>query len=143
MEQTLARFCIEESVGFLLAKVHQRMLARFRDELDPFGVTPHQFVLLAFLWQRDGVTQVELSECSEVDRTTISGLVDRLVKAGLVERRPNPADRRAHLICLTEAGRGLEPELTARSLRVREAISADLAPGEYEQLCTLLRKLRP
>lgn len=135
-------FDIENSVGFLVAKAHQRLFSFFRDELEPFGVTPPQFALLAFLWKRDGLSQVELSDKTEVDRTTISGLVDRLQKSGLVERRPHPDDRRACLVHLTPVGREMERQLVPLALRIRCRISAGLEPGEYELLCQLLNKLR-
>lgn len=133
---------IEKSVGFLLAKAHQRLHAYFRQELEDYDITPPQFALLAFLWRQDGLSQVELSERLEVDRTTIGGVIDRLGKIGLITRRPNPSDRRAYLVCLTEAGKRLEQELTPVAMRVRERVTAGLAPGEYEKLCGLLQKLR-
>jgi len=135
-------FDIEQSVGFLMAKAHQQLYAFFRDELAPYGVTPPQFALLAFLWKRDGLSQTELSEKTGVDRTTIGGLVDRLAKLGLVERCRHPADRRAWRVCLTAAGRASENDLVPLALRVRRRFSAGLEPGEYEQLCRLLAKLR-
>lgn len=135
-------FDIEASVGFLLAKAHQKLFAFFRDELKDYGITPPQFALLAFLWKKDGLSQVELSEKTTIDRTTLGGLVDRLEKAALVERRPNPADRRAYLIHLTDEGKRLRPELEGIALRVRERTTAGFAPGEYETLCRLLEKLR-
>lgn len=135
-------FDIEKSVGFLLAKAHQRLFAAFRKELAPFGLTPPQFALLGFLWKKDGLSQVEISEKSEVDRTTIGGLVDRLEKCGLVERRRHPEDRRVYLVHLTEAGRALESELSPVALRAREKFTAGLEPGDYEKLCEMLKKLR-
>jgi len=133
---------IEKSVGFLLAKAYQRLFACFRNGLDPFGVTPQQFALLAFLWQQDGLSQAELSDKTEVDRTTLSGLVDRLEKQGLLERRRHPADRRVCLVNLTAAGRALEKKLVPIALQVRERFTANLRDDEYRQLCELLNKLR-
>lgn len=135
-------FNIENSVGFLLAKAHQRLYGRFRDLLAPHAITPPQFALLAFLWQEDGRTQTALSEKTEIDRTTLSGLLDRLQKLGLVCRIADPADRRAWQICLTPAGRALEGQLTPLVLDLRRQVSANLAPGEYDELCRLLLKLR-
>src|SRR4051794_38323650 len=103
---------IEKSIGFLLAKAHQRGFALFKGHLDPYGLTPQQFGLLAFLWKKDGLSQAELSEKTMIDRTTIGGLIDRLEKDGWVERRPNPTDRRANLISLSAKGKGHEKELT-------------------------------
>ncbi|BCR04305.1 MarR family transcriptional regulator [Desulfuromonas versatilis] len=138
----MTAFDIENSVGFLLAKAHQRLYAHFRKELEPFGITPPQFALLAFLWKRDRISQTELSARTEVDRTTLGGLVDRLAKMGLVRREANPEDRRSYLVCLTSAGKALEADLTGIALGVRKRIVANLGAGEYETLCTLLEKLR-
>jgi len=135
-------FDIEKSVGFLLAKAHQKLYGRFRDLLAPHGLTPQQFALLAFLWREDELSQKELSEKTDIDRTTLSGLVDRLQKLGLVERRPHPEDRRAWLVALTKAGRAQEAELSALSLRLRQQLHERLGSEEYAQLCQLLVRLR-
>lgn len=135
-------FDVETSVGFLLAKAHQQLYARFRDLLTPHNITPQQFALLAFLWKQDGLSQAELAEKTEIDRTTLSGLIDRLEKQGLVTRQPHPDDRRAWLVTLTDAGRKIEATLSPLALDLRRQVSSGLAHGEYEQLCRLLNKLR-
>jgi len=135
-------FDIETSVGFLLTKAQQSLFARFRDLLAPHGITPQQFALLGFLWKQDRLSQVELSEKTEIDRTTLSGLIDRLVKQGLVTRLPHPDDRRSCLVALTAAGCELEAILAPLAMRMRQQLSDGLAPGEYERLCVLLNRLR-
>lgn len=135
-------FDIETSVGFLLAKAHQCLFARFRDLLAPYGVTPQQFALLGFLWKQDKLSQVELSDKTGIDRTTLSGLIDRLEKQGLVTRLPHPCDRRACLVALTPEGRTFETILAPLAQQMREQLRTGLAPGEYEQLCLLLTRLR-
>jgi DNA-binding MarR family transcriptional regulator len=72
----------------------------------------------------------------------LGGLVDRLEKAGLVKRLPNPQDRRAYLIHLTPRGEKLEKTLAPIALRIRERVTEGLEPGEVEKLCELLEKLR-
>ncbi|WP_020676786.1 MarR family winged helix-turn-helix transcriptional regulator [Geopsychrobacter electrodiphilus] len=135
-------FDIEKSVGFLLAKAHQNLFAQFRDLLAPHGITPPQFALLGFLWKQDGLSQVELSEKTEIDRTTLSGLIDRLEKQGLVTRQPHPGDRRAFLVALTSAGRAIESLLVPLAMQIRQQLKDGLSPEEYEQLCFLLNRLR-
>ncbi|HZV80596.1 MAG TPA: MarR family transcriptional regulator, partial [Geobacteraceae bacterium] len=95
-----------------------------------------------FLWEEDGLTQVELSSRSQIDRTTIGGLIDRLEQSGLLQRLPHPEDRRAYLICLTEAGRDLEKELTPLGEELQQRILAPLSGDEQEALVTILQKLR-
>lgn len=138
----MSHFDIEESAGFLIAKAYQRLFSCFRTGLEPFGVTPQQFALMAFLWRQDGLSQAELSDQAEIDRTTLSGLVDRLQKLALVERCRHPADRRIWLVRLTPAGRALEAKLVPVALQVRERFTANLDDNEYRDLCDLLKKLR-
>lgn len=133
---------IEHSIGFLLSKAYQRVWAILREEIDPFDLTPPQFCLLAFLWQRDGLTQAELSEKGQIDRTTIGGLVDRLVRLSLVERRPHPQDRRAHMIHLTERGRDLEPPLTECARRALSRITSGLSEEEVVEFKRMLEIMR-
>src|SRR6185369_7946449 len=133
---------IEKSVGFLLAKAYQRGWALFKEELDTYDMTPPQFALLAFLWQQDGQTQVELSEKSQVDRTTVSGLIDRLEKIGMVERNQHPQDRRAYQIRLTPKGKETERSLTEMARRATARFTAGLSQKDLGELIRMLDILR-
>jgi DNA-binding MarR family transcriptional regulator len=133
---------IENSLGFLLAKAYQRAWALFKEELDAYDMTPPQFGLMAFLWLQDGMTQVELSDKSQVDRTTVGGLIDRLEKIGMVERHPHPQDRRAHMILLTAKGRKMERPLTEAAQGVTAKFTAGLNQRDVDDLVRLLGALR-
>jgi DNA-binding MarR family transcriptional regulator len=133
---------IENSLGFLLSKGYQRAWALLREEIDQYELTPPQFGLLAFLWREDGQTQTELSENGQIDRTTIGGLIDRLEKIGLVERRPHPQDRRAYKIHLTSRGRELEGPLTECAQRTLARFTKDLSQQEVSELIRMLTILR-
>jgi MarR family transcriptional regulator, lower aerobic nicotinate degradation pathway regulator len=133
---------IEKSVGFLLAKAYQRAWALFKEELDGRDMTPPQFGLMGFLWQQDGLTQVELSEKSQVDRTTVGGLIDRLEKIGMVERQPHPLDRRAYQIRLTAKGHAMEQPLTEMAQRATARFTAGLKQEDVGELVRILEILR-
>jgi DNA-binding MarR family transcriptional regulator len=133
---------IENSIGFLLAKAYQRGWATLREEIEQYDLTPPQFALLAFLWQQDGLTQVELSEKGQIDRSTIGGLIDRLERVGLLERRQHPQDRRAYLIYLTEQGKALEGALSACAGRSLERFTSGLNENEVKELRRMLNILR-
>lgn len=133
---------IEKSLGFLLSKAYQRACAIFKEEFGDYDLTPQQFGLLGFLWQKDGLSQAELSERSQIDRTTMGGLIDRLGKEGLVKRLPHPEDRRAYCIRLTEKGKALEAELAPLANRALERFTARITDEEHETLKRLLEKLR-
>ncbi len=133
---------IEKSIGFLLAKAYQRACAIFKEEFDSYDLTPQQFGLLAFLWLEDGLSQTELSARSQIDRTTMGGIVDRLEKEGLVQRRPHPDDRRAYQVFLTAKGKALEEKVSAAATRVQGRVNAPLTADEQATLIRLLEKMR-
>lgn len=133
---------IENSIGFLLSKGYQRAWALLREEIEKYELTPPQFALLGFLWQEDGLTQTELSEKGQIDRTTLGGLIDRLEKNGLVQRRKHPLDRRAYKIYLTGRGRELEGPLTECAKRTLDRLTNGLSEqevGELRRMLTILR----
>lgn len=133
---------ITQSVGFLLAKAYQRACALYKEQFGAYDLTPQQFGLLRFLWEEDGITQVELSNRSQIDRTTIGGLIDRLEHGGLVQRLPHPDDRRAYRICLTDRGRDLQQELIPLGEELHRRILAPLTSDETATLVAILQKLR-
>jgi len=133
---------IEKSVGFLLAKAYQRASTLFKEEFKSYDLTPQQFGLLAFLWQEDRLSQAELSAKSQIDRTTMGGIVDRLEKEGLVKRLPHPDDRRAYQVFLTDRGKTMEDELCALAICAQKKLTAPLTSEEQAMLIRLLEKLR-
>lgn len=135
-------FDIEESIGFLLSKCHQKAFQIFREKLSLHNLTPPQFAALAFLWKKDGQSQIQLGTAMEMDRTTISGVIDRLENQGLVNRRHDPEDRRVFMIYLTEAGRELEHTLPRLSLEANTEVTLNLSVKEKATLLALLKKLR-
>ncbi|MBI5440411.1 MAG: MarR family transcriptional regulator [Deltaproteobacteria bacterium] len=85
----------------------------YRERLDPFGLTQPQFFLLIALYECDGVPVTALAEKVALDKSTLTGLLDRMERDGLVERTAAPGDRRALRIRLSAKAQALRPELTA------------------------------
>ncbi|AGL02787.1 MarR family winged helix-turn-helix transcriptional regulator [Desulfoscipio gibsoniae] len=135
-------FDIKDSLGFFIAKCHQKAFHIFREKLLPYNLTPPQFSVLAFLWKNDGQSQIQLGTALEMDRTTTSGIIDRMENQGLVIRRPNPEDRRVFMIYLTEAGREMEHTVSRLSHEANAEVAANLSAKEKETLLALLKKLR-
>jgi DNA-binding MarR family transcriptional regulator len=94
-------------IWFRFIRLHRRVSAAIGGELKALGLSIPQFDLLSTLTEREGLSQQELAERLYVTKGNVSGLVDRLVEAGLVERRPLAGDRRSHALHLTDKGREL------------------------------------
>jgi len=94
-------------VWFRLIRLEARMQAAVGERLRQIGVSIPQCDVLTTLSEEEGVSQQELAKRLYVTKGNISGLLDRLESAGLVERRPAAADRRQHSIHLTDAGRAM------------------------------------
>src|SRR5260370_7492361 len=77
------------------------------------GTTRAQWIVLFRLRQQEGLTQVDLADVLELQPISLVRLLDRLVEHGLLERRPDPKDRRANRLFLTRTGRQLAEDLDA------------------------------
>ncbi|MBD8907364.1 MarR family winged helix-turn-helix transcriptional regulator [Methylorubrum zatmanii] len=94
-------------VWFRFIRLSRRVTAAVAAELRDLGLSIPQFDVLSTLSEREGLTQQELAARLYVTKGNVSGLVDRLVEAGLVERRAIPGDRRSHALHLTPEGKVL------------------------------------
>jgi len=97
----------EVRVSVTLARVYTRLERRQGQALAAHGLSLPQFDVLATLWHGEGITQQELAERLLVTKGNVVGLLNRICAAGWVERCPDPEDRRANRLYLTEAGREL------------------------------------
>jgi DNA-binding MarR family transcriptional regulator len=88
-------------------RLHRRASSAIAAELKAVGLSIPQFDLLSTLTEQEGLSQQDLAARLYVTKGNVSGLVDRMVEAGLVERRAIPGDRRSHALHLTPKGRAL------------------------------------
>lgn len=103
-------------------------------------IAPRTGAVLAYL-RADGIRPSELARASGVHKQVIGNLVDELEKLGYVERRPDPADRRAKLVCPTERGR-LQMQAASSIMRTIEQRHADqLGSAQYAAFKSAFRRV--
>jgi DNA-binding MarR family transcriptional regulator len=132
---------LNESVGWLLNNAARLTARRLSGKLAGYNVTPPQWGVLVALWEQDGLSLSELAKRSFFDGPTMTGIVDRLEKADLVERRRDSTDRRVISVYLTEEGRRLQAQLPALSEEAnREALNG-LSDADVERLVQTLHHI--
>ena len=133
---------IEDCLSFFLGKAYQRVTQSARQRLAPYGVTPVQYALLKVLWERDQQSGAELSERLLLDSATMTGLLDRLEHAGLIERRAHVTDRRVNVVALTDRGRTLQEPLDREMDRMNQEFLGQFSAEERLLLRDMLTRLQ-
>ena len=134
-------FQLEDHVGFLLRRAHQRHVALFLEEAADHALTPTQFAALYKAVEIGRVTQNLLGRHTAMDPATIQGVVQRLTARGLLARTQDPMDRRTAVLAPTEAGVALIARAVACAQRAHAAALAPLDDAEQSQLLALLHRL--
>lgn len=129
------------TVAFLLTQVGSRAAQEFGKRLEPLGFAPPDAGILRLLSRSPGISQQELARRLDMHASRLVAIIDALEKRGLVERKPNPDDRRLHSLELTAAGNEALVTIGRASMAHDEAICAALGSAEKAQLGELLRKL--
>ncbi len=135
-------YVLEDQVGYLLRRAHQRATAIFMSVMADSQLTPRQFAALVKISDLGAVSQNELGRLTAMDPATMQGVTRRLRQRGLISRGADPNDRRRMLLALTPAGeRLLAGGTSEKAKRVSEDTLAPLRPNERRSILRLLKKL--
>lgn len=126
-------------LGAIARKVHQHVESVFRKE--NLGITPEQFSLLTILWYNEGISIKELADRSQRDKTTISRVVNNMIKRDLIRRLDNMDDKRAKRIFLTDHGRNLQDQLVMLSGEIYVQTLGNLSNEELDQTLAVFQKI--
>jgi MarR family transcriptional regulator, transcriptional regulator for hemolysin len=94
-----------QHLGFLLDDVAYLYARRFEEHARELSLTLHQCKALVVIANCEGINQTRLAETSDIVPTSLVRILDRLEAGGWAERRPDPQDRRAHLLTITESAK--------------------------------------
>lgn len=130
------------ALGYLLGDAARLFRRAFNARTRETGVTALQYRLMAYLGRNEGIRQGELAELIEVEPITLSRMVDRLEATGALERRADPADRRALRLHLTPLGRDLVRSIRSITAAVGEDATEGLTEAERDQLAVLVDRIR-
>ena len=128
--------------GYLVLDVARLTSARFESRAREFGLSRAQWAVLGALYRSEGCNQAQLAEALDITPISLGRLVDRMEKAGWVERLAVPGDRRAYRLHLTERARAVRTRLRAISDATEAEALRVLAPDERRRLLDSLDRVR-
>jgi DNA-binding MarR family transcriptional regulator len=132
---------MDDNIGVLIAQVARLLRRSFDERARSIGVTRPQWQVLSLLARNEGINQGGLAELLEVEPITLGRMIDRLQEASLVERRADPADRRAWRLFLTARGAGLVDQLRPLASETFEDALDGVDPAQRAELMAALNRM--
>lgn len=113
---------LTQCINYLLTTAQHSVFQYLNGKLSEYDVTPSQYGVLSCLWQREFATPKQISEILCLETSTISGVLDRMQKKGLIDRVINRDDRREVRVVPTEKGKALEEPISKIIDEVNEEV---------------------
>ena len=133
---------LDRSFGFLVHDVARLFGRRFNQRALLFlGLTRAQCKVLGYLARNEGINQAGLADLLEIKPMSLVRQIDRMEEDGWIERRPDPGDRRAHRLVLTEKARPILARILTLSTEVRTEAFAGLSAADGRHLIDLLGRV--
>lgn len=132
----------DECIFFQLAKAGKLGARFWGHKVSDLSITPVQAMVLRFLYDQDQITSIDLGKKTELDSATLTGVIDRLENAGIIDRKDNPHDRRSIRIYLTEKGKITGEEIARRMEEANADFLKAFTPKEAGKLRRLIHTLR-
>ncbi|NIY79899.1 MAG: winged helix-turn-helix transcriptional regulator [Rhodobacteraceae bacterium] len=137
---THGHYVLDEQVGFVLRRAHQRHMTIFAERMD--SLTPQQFsTLYRLALSKAPLSQNALGRSVAMDAATTKGVVNRLEARGLIVTEKDKEDRRRYLLSATEAGKALIAECVPVVRSITEETLKPLTEAERRTLLALLDKI--
>lgn len=122
------QLALEDDVHWLMARVARSLGVVQESAVAPLGISLREWVILAQVAATPGRSQLAIARSAAVDKSLMVTAVDRLESAGLLERTPDPTDRRVRALQLTEQGRRTASDAARRVAQTQDRLLATLDP---------------
>ena len=142
MTESTSRTNFDRDLQILLHDVARLQRTRFDRWARNYGLTRAQGVILARLHHQPGISQIDLAAICEVEPITIGRLVDRLEARGLLERRPDPGDRRVRRLHLLPAAGEMIAKIEAYRSELSDYLLDSVTTQERETVVKVLLQMK-
>ena len=129
------------SLPMMLIRALDAVMPRFRDIFKEFGLTEQQWRVLRVLWEQDEIAFGDLADVTLIAAPSLVGVIDRLNKQGLVDRRRSTTDRRNVFILATDKGKDLHLQVRPLVDKAYAELQASIEPAEWQQIINNLDRV--
>ena len=133
---------LQDLVGYHLHRVEIESYRRFTALSGADKITPKQFSALVLVMANGDISQADLGRILGMDRASMTTMIDKLEKGGLIARHPSSVDRRRHALRLSDTGKRVLDRMKARVPEHDRALTFALTTEERDTLKSLLMKVR-
>ncbi|MCC3304179.1 MarR family winged helix-turn-helix transcriptional regulator [Sneathiella sp. HT1-7] len=132
----------DNTLGTLVHEVAHLLRTHIDRRVEPYNLTRAKWLALGVLDRRDGITQTELADYLELDKSTIGRLLDRLEERGFIRREKDPNDRRVFRIFIAKTAYPVLTELEQVADGVRAQALSGISEEDNEKLLALLGQVK-
>ena len=130
-----------DTLDFLIAQVSHLHYSRMIQLLEGLGLYRGQPLVIEILWQKEGLTQVELARQMNNSQATVTKMLQRMEKAGFILRKPDPADQRIMRVYLTETGRKIKKDVDQVHMKMENESFQDFTEADRQVFRLYLLRL--
>ncbi len=132
------KLTFHDHIGIKIHKTDLLLTGLIKAKLEPFNLAAEQNLIMMLLWEKDGLTQNQLVDKLNKDKTNIARMAANLENKGFIKRIPCTVDRRSVKLFLTSCGRELEKQVTPIAAEFNQIITNGMTKEELDELERLL-----
>lgn len=136
-----AAWTLDQSLGFSLNKVGRAMRRALDTKLIQHNITVTQYIVLTRLWEEEGISLSVLGERMHMDNPTLTGIIDRMERDEILQRRRDGEDRRMVKVFLLDRGKKLHEEIGTLAEQTDAGAWDGFSPAEKRQLVRMLNRI--
>lgn len=121
---------LKDCMNFLLSVSQNKVFKYFSKLLEEYGVTPAQYGVLNCLWREGQLSPKQIGEMVYLEAPTVSGILDKMQKAGLIERSVDPKNRRNVLVVATQKSNEIRDKIEVATIKLNNKVLQDLSDSD-------------
>ncbi|MCM2983326.1 MarR family winged helix-turn-helix transcriptional regulator [Niallia circulans] len=125
---------LNNCMNFLLSVSQNKVFKYFSKLLEEYGVTPAQYGVLNCLWKEGQLSPKQIGEMVYLEAPTVSGILDKMQKAGLIERSVDPNNRRNVLVTATSKSNSIKEDIESATINLNTMVLQNLSDNEQNVL---------